>query len=177
MNIFHLTISFNFLLCSFFKGSEFIFQRLKWDASIDKSRVTIGYLDRFKGIQEIAFGEFKGVHDDLEGIPQHRIRYFKIDDQVVWDREKKIDLLSRTGDIAYFFSNNEVSSDENNNSAESDCENTLLGVNETAASYAFVSDSWKQLDKAIGSLEIQFISGFKILTYNVLSKFNFRRSK
>lgn len=96
---------------------------------------------------------------------------------MVWDREKKIDLLSRNGDIAHFFTNNEVSSDENNNSAESDCENTLLAVNETGASFAFVSGSWKRLDKPIGSLEIQFISGFKILTYNVLSKFNFRRSK
>ena len=60
-----------------FKGSDIIFQRLKWDESIDKKCVIIGYLDRFKGVMEIKFNDFKGVHDDYkEGIPLHRIRYF-----------------------------------------------------------------------------------------------------
>jgi hypothetical protein len=33
-----------------FKGSDFIFQRFKWDPNIDREKITIGYLDRFKGI-------------------------------------------------------------------------------------------------------------------------------
>jgi hypothetical protein len=32
--------------------------------------------------------------DEYEGIPFHRIRYFKIGDQVVWDREARLDLLT-----------------------------------------------------------------------------------
>jgi hypothetical protein len=51
---------------------------------------------------EIKFSEFKGVHDDLDGIPLHRIRYYKINEQIVWDREKKIDLLSGHDMSEYF---------------------------------------------------------------------------
>lgn len=88
-----------------FKGSDTIFQRFKWDPSVNQNDVIIGYLDRFKGVLEIKFSEFKGVHEDREGIPLHRIRYYKIKNKIVWDREKKIDLL--TGhDISEYFNSN-----------------------------------------------------------------------
>jgi uncharacterized protein (UPF0248 family) len=77
------------------KGADIIFQRIKWDEAIDKKEVIIGYLDRFKGIMEINFNDFKGVHEDYkEGIPLHRIRYYKINNKIVWDREKRVDLLT-----------------------------------------------------------------------------------
>ena len=85
------------------KGADFIFQRIKWDLSIDKNQIVIGYLDRFLGVQEIVFTEFKGVHEDRDGIPLHRIRYFKINEKIVWDRENRIDLLSYSGDVTKFF--------------------------------------------------------------------------
>ena len=85
-----------------FKGSDMIFQRIKWDPSIDSDLVTIVYLDRFLGLQEIAFNEFKGVHEDYKkGIPLHRIRAFKIRDRIVWDREKRIDLLTGLEHVNY----------------------------------------------------------------------------
>jgi uncharacterized protein (UPF0248 family) len=77
-----------------FKGSDFIFQRIKWDTNIDKDQITIGYLDRFLGVKEIKFNDFKGVHEDKEGVPLHRIRYFKINQTIVWDREQRIDLIT-----------------------------------------------------------------------------------
>jgi uncharacterized protein (UPF0248 family) len=77
-----------------FKGSDFIFQRMKWDANIDKDQITIGYLDRFLGVKEIKFNDFKGVHEDKEGVPLHRIRYFKVNGTIVWDREQRIDLIT-----------------------------------------------------------------------------------
>jgi hypothetical protein len=47
-----------------FRGSDLIFNRILHDKTIDRSQVVIGYEDRFTGIHEIAFNEFKKVHDD-----------------------------------------------------------------------------------------------------------------
>ncbi|UJR31913.1 hypothetical protein I4U23_019387 [Adineta vaga] len=77
-----------------FRGADLIFNRLAHDPTIDRSKVIIGYEDRFTGIHEIIFNEFKKVHQDEYGIPMHRIRYYKIDGQVVWDRIKKVDILT-----------------------------------------------------------------------------------
>lgn len=76
------------------KWEHEIFERIKWDASIPQELVVIGYLDRFEGIKEIPFVDFKGVHEDLEGVPMHRIRYFKLNGTIVWDRDNRIDLLT-----------------------------------------------------------------------------------
>lgn len=46
-----------------FRGADLIFNRILHDKSIDRSQVMIGYEDRFTGIHEIAFNEFKKVHD------------------------------------------------------------------------------------------------------------------
>jgi uncharacterized protein (UPF0248 family) len=46
-----------------FRGGDLVFNRILHDKSIDRSQVVIGYEDRFTGIHEIAFNEFKKVHD------------------------------------------------------------------------------------------------------------------
>lgn len=55
----------------------------RWDSVIDSSLVTVGYEDRFTGVQERGFDEFNWV-DDLGSlshlavaIPKHRVVYFK----------------------------------------------------------------------------------------------------
>ncbi|CAF0817431.1 unnamed protein product [Adineta ricciae] len=77
-----------------FRGGDLIFSRILHDKSIDRSQVVIGYEDRFTGIHEIAFNDFKKVHDDRYGVPMHRIRHFKIGGRTVWDRTKKLDVLT-----------------------------------------------------------------------------------
>ncbi|CAF1253970.1 unnamed protein product, partial [Didymodactylos carnosus] len=77
-----------------FRDTISIFNRISWDKSIDPKTVTIGYLDRFKGIQEIAFSEWKKVLDHEYGVPMHRVRYYKINNQIVWDRTRKYDILT-----------------------------------------------------------------------------------
>ena len=52
-----------------FRGGDLIFNRISHDKTIDRSKVIIGYEDRFTGIHEIAFNEFKKVHD-------HEVRPF-----------------------------------------------------------------------------------------------------
>ena len=37
------------------KGSDIIFDRIKWDSSIDSEQIIIGYIDRFLGVKEINF--------------------------------------------------------------------------------------------------------------------------
>ncbi|CAF1596974.1 unnamed protein product, partial [Rotaria sp. Silwood1] len=77
-----------------FRGADLIFNRIQHDKSIDRSQVIIGYEDRFTGIYEIAFNEFKKVHEHEYGVPMHRIRYFKINECIVWDRTRKLDILT-----------------------------------------------------------------------------------
>jgi len=47
-----------------FRGADLIFNRIVYDTTIDRSKVIIGYEDRFTGIHEIAFNDFKKVHED-----------------------------------------------------------------------------------------------------------------
>jgi len=47
-----------------FRGADLIFNRIAYDTTIDRSQVIIGYEDRFTGIHEIGFNEFKKVHED-----------------------------------------------------------------------------------------------------------------
>ncbi|CAF3473620.1 unnamed protein product, partial [Rotaria sp. Silwood2] len=77
-----------------FHGADLIFNRILHDKTIDRSQVIIGYEDRFTGIHEIAFHEFKRVHEHEYGVPTHRIQYYKINEQIVWDRTKKLDILT-----------------------------------------------------------------------------------
>jgi uncharacterized protein (UPF0248 family) len=52
-----------------FRGGDLIFNRILHDKKIDRSKVIIGYEDRFTGIHEIAFNEFKKVHE-------HEVKHF-----------------------------------------------------------------------------------------------------
>jgi uncharacterized protein (UPF0248 family) len=68
--------------------SDKIINKIKWDKKYNIEELTIGYIDRFIGIQEANMEEFETTE-----IPKHRIVYLKLNDQIIWDREKKIYLL------------------------------------------------------------------------------------
>lgn len=149
-----------------FKGSEFIFQRIKWDDNIDKSQVLIGYIDRFSGIKEIKFNEFKGVHEDRDGIPLHRIRYFKINDKIVWDRETKLDLITGVGDISNFFFKFE-------NNQQEKITNTEKSKFIKCPILEYKNTHWNEPTDSIEPFNLEKI---QILTYNIMSRSNFARS-
>lgn len=46
-----------------FRGADLIFNRILHDKTIDRAQVIIGYEDRFTGVHEVAFNEFKKVHE------------------------------------------------------------------------------------------------------------------
>ncbi|CAF0847328.1 unnamed protein product [Brachionus calyciflorus] len=154
-----------------FKGSEFIFQRIKWDDKIDKNQVVIGYLDRFLGVKDIKFNDFKGVHDDRDGVPLHRIRYFKINDKIVWDREQKLDLITGVGDISGFFDKINIKP-EVEIEQEKNFENQVNIID--GPILEFNSNEWSPTENTIK--KPSFLCGFKLLTYNIMSKSNFSRS-
>ncbi|CAF3810863.1 unnamed protein product, partial [Rotaria sordida] len=88
-----------------FRGSDLIFNRILHDKTIDRSQVIIGYEDRFTGMHEISFNEFKKVHEHEYGVPMHRIRYYKINGNIVWDRTKKLDILTGSDQLLSATSN------------------------------------------------------------------------
>mmetsp|Transcript_19740 Transcript_19740/g.33916 ORF Transcript_19740/g.33916 Transcript_19740/m.33916 type:complete len:469 (+) Transcript_19740:70-1476(+) len=75
------------------KPADRVYHRIRWDASLIPTEFDIGYIDRFLGVREIPFGDFRTV-DEYEGIPFHRIRYFKRNGVVVWDRDARIDIIT-----------------------------------------------------------------------------------
>ena len=79
-----------------------VLDRLQWDDSLDASKFTIGYLERFAGIKEIPATSWVTDSTEEEWIPQHRIKYFKQKNDngeqvTVWDREKRIDRIFGSG--------------------------------------------------------------------------------
>jgi 2'-5' RNA ligase/uncharacterized protein (UPF0248 family) len=72
--------------------SREIYNRVLWDARLDRGAFVIGYQDRHapEGIQETPLVEW-----DPEGdVPWHRIRYFRCGETIVWDRDMHIDLFA-----------------------------------------------------------------------------------
>ncbi|CAG8631700.1 29588_t:CDS:2, partial [Racocetra persica] len=73
------------------KPAHEIYNRLVWEKE-QFGDFFIGYEDRFLGIMETTREEFEAAE-----IPFHRIRYFKIisNGQIIWDRERRLDLITR----------------------------------------------------------------------------------
>ena len=73
-----------------------VISRILWDNDLQTKEFTIGYLDRFTGIQEKPFDEFSwediaSVGPNVLAIPKHRIQYFKFRDQIIWDKRSQTD--------------------------------------------------------------------------------------
>eukprot|EP01080_Neovahlkampfia_damariscottae_P001370 gene1370-11992_t len=71
------------------RPSDQIIARIRWDKKFDSTKLLIGYLDRFVGPMECTLTTF-----DEGDIPMHRIIYLKYVEEIIWDREKKIDKLT-----------------------------------------------------------------------------------
>ncbi|KAF3921802.1 hypothetical protein AA313_de0203920 [Arthrobotrys entomopaga] len=83
------------------RPSHEVFNRIKWDGKYDASSYVIGYEDRFRGILEIGADKWKTEMTDEEFVPMHRVAYFKERKTglVVWDREKRVDLIFGSGRV------------------------------------------------------------------------------
>jgi uncharacterized protein (UPF0248 family) len=73
--------------------SEEVYNRVKWDSRYNCAEFVIVYEDRFKGLVEIPFEDFRDNADEVESVPFHRVWYFKHNGKVVWDRKERMDLI------------------------------------------------------------------------------------
>ena len=80
------------------RTAEDVINRIKWDEMVPEQCFTVGYLDRFLGLQEEHFSTFSwedlaGADHDVLAIPQHRIQYFKYKTDKVWEKSNRMDLV------------------------------------------------------------------------------------
>ncbi|UJR21254.1 hypothetical protein I4U23_024349 [Adineta vaga] len=84
------------------KTAEDVISRIEWDVRLDKRYFRVGYIDRFLGLQEKAFNDFdfkvdlstvSDRHSTILAIPKHRIQYFKYNNEIIWDKETRTDLM------------------------------------------------------------------------------------
>ncbi|KAG2387307.1 hypothetical protein C9374_001639 [Naegleria lovaniensis] len=76
-----------------FITSQSIISRIKWDERFSTflDDFTIGYLDRFEGLKTTTIKDF----EESDEIPFHRIWYLYFNGIIIWDREKRIDNVSK----------------------------------------------------------------------------------
>jgi uncharacterized protein (UPF0248 family) len=90
------------------RTSENVFSKILWTYGPDEiDTITVGYLDRFRGILEEPFRKFaikRNFTFDPDGRPYketdsvnnelftpfHRVYFFKKNGQIIWDRETKV---------------------------------------------------------------------------------------
>lgn len=63
--------------------SREVYNRILWDPRIEQSHISVGYLDRFRGVVELSFLDQKLTRD----VPWHRVVHFRYKEKVVWDRD------------------------------------------------------------------------------------------
>jgi len=74
-----------------------VIRRIQWQKELKSEDFTVGYLDRFLGVQEKEFGAFSwddiATVDDYAvfAIPKHRIQYFKYRGTMIWDKASRVD--------------------------------------------------------------------------------------
>lgn len=83
-----------------------VIQRIRWDPRLDPADFSVGYTDRFLGVQEEPFCAFcwdeplAALGPGVLAVPQHRIRYFRFRGRLVWDRASRTDLIFGSGSVA-----------------------------------------------------------------------------
>ena len=74
-----------------------VIKRIQWQKELNPEDFTVGYLDRFLGVQEKQFEAFSwediATVDDYAvlAIPKHRIQYFKYRGTLIWDKPSRLD--------------------------------------------------------------------------------------
>jgi hypothetical protein len=84
------------------KTIEDVISRIEADHRLEKRYVRVGYLDRLLGLQEKSYQDFDfkidpaNIHDRSAVtlvISKHLIQYFKYGNDMIWDKERRTDLM------------------------------------------------------------------------------------
>ncbi len=73
------------------KTVEDVISRIEWDNRLDKRYFRVGYMDHYLGLQEKPFNDLSPTN--IPCIPKNRIQYFKYSNEIIWDKESRIDLM------------------------------------------------------------------------------------
>ena len=126
--------------------------RLIWDNRLNSSIFVVGYINRSSQIEikEKPLLEWNSQKD----IPWHRMRYIRCGELKVWDRDRRIDLIS-TGqlpDLAWLRCNQISTSDS-----------ILQFQSQTV--YQYKNSQWQVSSSNLGRIELEKL---KIVSFNVL---------
>ncbi|CAF0744955.1 unnamed protein product [Adineta steineri] len=80
------------------KTAEDVLSRIECDNRLDKRYIRVGYIDHCHGLQEKPFNDFDllTINDrntNLLSPSKYRIQYLKYNNEIIWDKESKIDLI------------------------------------------------------------------------------------
>lgn len=84
------------------KTADEVIARLERDICLDKRYCRVGYIDPLLGLQEKSYNELDFKQDSSTitdrqtntlNVPKHRIQYFKYANEIIWDKESRIDLI------------------------------------------------------------------------------------
>mmetsp|Transcript_39707 Transcript_39707/g.73586 ORF Transcript_39707/g.73586 Transcript_39707/m.73586 type:complete len:1013 (+) Transcript_39707:68-3106(+) len=79
------------------RTSEDVFNRMRWDSQWADQNCILGYEDRIEGPMEVTLSAFVPMS---EGgcIPFHRVWYVRLDEEVLWDRRRRLDRVFNSGE-------------------------------------------------------------------------------
>ncbi len=136
------------------KTSWETYNRIIWDTKLNERVFVIGYIDR---VAKSGIGEKPVIEWSTSDIPWSRVQYFSCGDTIVWDRNKRIDLLESDDLPAMAFNKNNAGTGK-------------IGLPSAdfipKPVYHFQGENWGYFKQPTQNLEI---SQLKIATYNILS--------
>ncbi len=138
-----------------------VYDRILWDARLDRSAFAIGYIERMsiEGIREKPFSVWSTDGD----IPMHRIRYIRYGEEIVWDRNQHLDLFSAgLLPAAAFLAQKEE--ETHSATATPPAQNQHL-VFKARPVYHYSSQGWQPIDQPSGEATIGALT---IASFNVL---------
>jgi poly(A) polymerase len=138
-----------------------VYDRILWDARLDRSAFAIGYIERMsiEGIREKPFSEWSTDGD----IPMHRIRYIRCGEEIVWDRDQHLDLFSAgLLPAAAFLAQKEE--ETHSATVTPPAQNQDL-VFKARPVYQYGSQGWQPIDQPLGEATIGALT---IASFNVL---------
>ena len=142
-----------------FATGQQVYNRIKWDPSIDESRFSVLWRQRSGELAEVPFLEWR---EDV--IPWHRVEVFQRDGVIVWDRQRRIDeVVSPTDPMAALRAEEEDDDEDYGTGALG-----APGVT-SIATYRWDHSAWKPVkERELVEAGARSPERLKLATYNVL---------
>eukprot|EP01006_Ploeotia_vitrea_P016592 TRINITY_DN47331_c0_g1_i1.p1 TRINITY_DN47331_c0_g1~~TRINITY_DN47331_c0_g1_i1.p1 ORF type:complete len:1019 (-),score=137.11 TRINITY_DN47331_c0_g1_i1:128-3082(-) len=78
-----------------FTPADKIYNRIFWDDQLNPDDFEVGYEDRFKGLMYMPVRNWRTGEDETSEVPFHRIRNFRCQGQIVWNRTTRFSVIDK----------------------------------------------------------------------------------